>query len=302
MSRVDVTVVAYGSLEVIGDAVANARAIGGGARVVVVDHGVDGSAEVAARAGATVLVDRSNPGFGSGQNRAVAATSAPYVLLLNPDARVEPGAVERGADYLDSHPGVGAVQGVVSNSPSGLPERSQGIAIRPVHLWGRALGARRLLARGPVRRMARHIRLLSDHVDREPEVPMDVESLAATALLVRRVAFDDVGGFDPGYFLYGEDLDLCHRLRARGWRLIALPEHWATHLGGASSAGWATRELVWWEGTMRYAARWWSFGAFAASLAAVLIRWLTLAVCHPGLAVESFRRIVVAPVNARRSR
>ena len=173
-----------------------------------------------AAAGARVVCDPANPGFGAGQNRGVAATSAPFVLLLNPDAQADGAGVESGVQWLRSDPRIGAVQGVITNRTTGLPERSQGRELGPVHLLGRALGLRRLLRFAPVRAVSHRIGLFADHVERVPVVPVPVESLAATALLVRREAFTAVGGFDESYFLYGEDLDLCHRMRADSWTLL----------------------------------------------------------------------------------
>lgn len=215
MTRVDVVIVAYRSRDVIEDCLHAALAIPRLGVIVVVDHGQDGVAAVARQLGATVLEDPSNPGFAAGQNRGVAMTQAPFVLLLNPDAVIRPAGVQVGAEFLELAEDVAAVQGVIVTSRGGA-ERSQGAELGPVHLLGRAVGARRLLRMGLARHVARRVRAVADHVDRVPDEPRDVEALAATAVLLRRAAFDAVGGFDTSYFLYGEDLDLCRRLRLAG--------------------------------------------------------------------------------------
>jgi GT2 family glycosyltransferase len=117
---------------------------------------------------------------------------------------------------------------------------------------------------------------------------------------VRRAAFLDVAGFDEGYFLYGEDLDLCRRLRAAGWRLVALPDRFAVHEGGASSAGWAEREVAWWGGTMRFAARWWSTPAWAVARAAAVTQWARVSVTVPARARAAWRAMVAGPSTDRR--
>lgn len=300
MTTVDVTLVAYGSAETIAEAIRGAVRIGCSTSVVVVDHhGADGAAEIAAELGAVTIVDRTNRGFGAGQNRAVAETTAPYVLLLNPDARIDPAAVAAGAQFLDRHPDVAAVQGLITNRVTGSEERSQGVLIRPVHLLGRALGLRWLLRWTTVRRLARRSRTLRDHANRRPGSPVQVEWLAATALLVRRQAFEEVGGFDESYFLYGEDLDLCRRWGERGWRLIALPGCWAHHVSGASSPVWADREVVWWEGTMRYAARWWTPARFSVALAGAVLQWMRVALDRPSDARVNFSRMVLSAIRCR---
>ena len=117
-------------------------------------------------------------------------------------------------------------------SPSGARDGSSGRCI----CSGVHSPRRRLLAHASVRGVFSRVGALADHVERVPTRPVAVESLAATCVLVRRRALDQIGGFDESYFLYGEDLDLCRRLRNHGWRLVALPHRFAQHDGGASSS------------------------------------------------------------------
>jgi N-acetylglucosaminyl-diphospho-decaprenol L-rhamnosyltransferase len=294
---IDTVIVAYGNESVIEAAVLEARKLAG--RIVVVDHGDGTSAKIAARAGATSVANPTNPGFGAGQNHGITRTATPYVLLCNPDAEIVAPAVLAGADYLEAHPRVGAVQGVVVNRSTGAPERSQGVALRPVHLLGRALGARRLLRRAAVRRLVRRSAALRDHAERVPHGPVEVEALAATVLLVRREAFDSVGGFDTRYFLYGEDLDLCRRLRRAGWTLTSLPVVWAVHQSGGSADSPASRELHWWRGTMEYAARWWTSAEWAVAVAAATVRATILALRSPAEASAVWWSLVGAPLRSR---
>jgi N-acetylglucosaminyl-diphospho-decaprenol L-rhamnosyltransferase len=302
MSKLDVVVVAYGSRDAIASCVDAAGSLDGVGQVVVVDHGDDGSAGRARAAGARVIADPSNPGFGAGQNHGVAETDAPFVLLVNPDAVLDADGVAAGLALLERDPSIGAVQGVIVDEESGGPQRSQGRELGPLHLLGRALGARRLLRSRAVRRLARLVRPFQDHVDRVPASATPVEALAATALLVRRAAFVDVGGFDEGYFCYGEDLDLCRRLRAAGWRLVALPDRFAVHAGGGSFDSVPSRELSWWGGTMRFAARWWSAPAWGVALGAASLEWLRLSVPAPSRARGAWAALVALPRRERRTR
>jgi N-acetylglucosaminyl-diphospho-decaprenol L-rhamnosyltransferase len=298
----DVVIVAYRSRDTISSCVDDARRLSGVGEVVVVDHGDDGADAVARDAGARVLTDRTNPGFGAGQNRGVAATSAPYALLLNPDAVPDDAGTQAGLRVLRENAAVGAVQGMITNRTTGMPERSQGREIGPLHLFGRAVGARRLLRSASVRALGRRVGVLADHVDRVPAKAESVASLAATAILVRRRAFDEVNGFDEAYFLYGEDLDLCRRLRATGWTLMALPERSAWHENGSSAATDTERELTWWCGTMRYSARWWSSAAWCIALLASTVQWCRLAAREPPVARRAWRALVAEPLRDRRLR
>jgi GT2 family glycosyltransferase len=301
-ARFDVVVVAYANRDTIEHCIERVGALQGVGTLVVVDHGTDGTADVAEAMGARVIRDPGNPGFGAGQNRGVAATTARYVLLLNPDAAPEPAGIAAGIALLDADPGVGAVQGVITNRTTGAPERSSGRELGPVHLLGRAVGARRLLAYAPVRALARRVGTVADHVERVPAAPTEVDALAATAILVRREAFDQIGGFDESYFLYGEDLDLCRRMRRAGWTLVAMPDRFAWHEGGASAASSTERELTWWRGTMRFAALWWTEAAWYAALLSATIAWLHLSVRDVQVSSRAWRALVIEPQRDRRRR
>jgi GT2 family glycosyltransferase len=302
VSALDVVIVAYGNREVIGACVEGARQLPGVGEVVVVDHGHDGSGAVAAARGARVLSNPANPGFGTGQNRGVATTTARYVLLLNPDADPDPEGIAAGIRALDADPQVAIVQGVIANRVTGQPERSQGRELGPVHLLGRAVSARRLLAYAWVRRVFGRVGTLADHVERAPTRPVSVESLAATCVLVRRRALDQIGGFDESYFLYGEDLDLCRRLRNRGWRLVALPHRFAQHDGGASSSTSTDRELSWWRGTLRFSALWWSDPAWMLAIVAATIQCARLCLRDPRISRRAWRALMAEPIQDRRAR
>ena len=297
--EVDVVIVAYNDAEGIGAQVDGLLADDAVASVIVVDHGTDGSAVVAAAHGAITVSDPSNPGFGPGQNRGIALGRAPRLLLLNPDAQLRPGALEAGLDQLRDRPGVAAVQGVIADPGTGRVDRSGGPEPGWVDLWGRACGLGRLLDRPWVISVLRRAGRLAAHTDRAPSTPTEVETLAATAILLRRRAMEEVSGFDERFFLYGEDVDLCRRLRAAGWTLVTLPDLWADHRNGSSSAGWFDRELVWWEGTLRSAARWWSLPRLLAGLAAALVQVTRMSIAVPSRSFEAAARILGSPAAWR---
>lgn len=302
MTPVDAVVVSYRSAARLANLLPALRGDPLIGAIVVVDHGDDDSADVSRSFGAQVVRDPTNPGFGAGQNRGVGLTTGETVLLVNPDLVPERGAIQTGLDLLQERPEAAAVQGVIRSESDGAPERSAGRSLGPVHLWGRLLRLRRLLDLPVAGSLARRRPALRDHLERVAPTATRVESLAATMLLVRRQAFEEIGGFDPDFFLYGEDLDLCARWRAAGWELWTVPDTWARHASGASSAGRWDRELVWWEGTMRFAALHWQTAAFGAGIVAAGVRAVTLSVRRPTATRSAMRRLVVAPVSARRRR
>lgn len=272
----------------------------GVSRVIVVEHAGEDLSELLPE-GSIVLVQQPNRGFGAGVNRGVRESTAPAVLIVNPDAAVASEVLVVGMRLLAAED-IAAVQGVIRNEATGRPERSAGALLGPVHLLGRALGLRRLLRVPLLRHAARRVPVLRDHAERVPDGPTDVEWLAATALLVRRSAFDAVGGFDESYFLYGEDLDFARRLRAAGWRLVTVPDRWAGHVGGGSAASPFERELHWWRGTMRFAARGWDTLPWSLGVAAAVVRALGLVLQRPVRARDVFRAVVLEPLADRRRR
>ena len=197
------------------------------AEVVVVDNAsTDGTVEVVRRAFPEVrLLEGPNDGYGAAANRGIAACSAPFVLLLNSDVVVRPGALRALAGYLASHPHAG-LAGPRLENPDGTLQRScfdflgtARLAIEKT-LPGRWLGG---LGGWSVH---------YGSYDRPRTVPW----VLGAALAIRREAFEAVGGFDPAFFLYGEEVDLCYRLWQAGWEVHYTPSAAVMHVGGASTA------------------------------------------------------------------
>jgi N-acetylglucosaminyl-diphospho-decaprenol L-rhamnosyltransferase len=233
LAPLSIVIVAYQSGGFLRHCLAAAADCAG--ELVVIDNGApDPETETICGAFSNVrLIERArNEGFGSAANAGVAATEGHWILLLNPDAWPEGDAVERLVRFAEEEPGLGAA-GPLLYDPEGRPQRS---TIRPplsplaLALWAafphgvsRAYG----VLRGP----ARH-------------TPRDGEFLQASALLVRREAFEEVGGFDEGFFMYGEDADLCARLRDAGWGLAVCQEARFVHVGGGSTGADGERMAI----------------------------------------------------------
>jgi GT2 family glycosyltransferase len=201
------------------------------ARVAVVDNAsTDGTAEMVRREFPEVVLvaNEENRGNGPAANQAVALCPVPYVLLLNSDTRLEPGTLERLARYLDEHPQA-AVAGPRIASPDGSLQPSCFPFIGTFRMMVEKSAAGRLLARVPAVR--RNWLLTQSPHGRPRQVPW----LLGAALAFRREAFDAVGGFDPAFFMYTEEVDLCWRLHAAGWEVHFAPVATVVHVGGAST-------------------------------------------------------------------
>lgn len=197
--------------------------------VVVVDNGsTDGTAgAVRQRHPHVEVLELANAGFARGANAGVRATRAEVVVVANADVRFGAGALARLARVFDDDPALGAA-GPLVRYPSGAIQASARRVPGAGDAFGHAVFGR--LAPGN-RWTRRYHDLPADALPRE----RDVDWLSGCAIAVRRQAFDAVGGFDPGYFLYVEDVDLGVRLRDAGWRLRHVPEAEVTHVVGAST-------------------------------------------------------------------
>jgi N-acetylglucosaminyl-diphospho-decaprenol L-rhamnosyltransferase len=190
----------------------------------------------------------ANLGFAAANNRALAQARAPRALLLNSDAEVRPGAVERLVQALDADPGL-ALVGPRTLSSDGTIQLSWGRDLRPRAEWRQ----RRL-----VRALARHDARTSARVEAQARLTHEPDWLSGSCLLARTAALRQSGLFDEGYFLYEEDADLCLRLRRAGWRVRFEPGAEVVHHQGRSgaAAGPGGRALVEYHRShLRYYAR-----------------------------------------------
>lgn len=197
--------------------------------VVAVDSGSsDGSLDAVAAAFPDVVrIALPNVGFGQAANAGVAATDAAVVVVANADTRFPPGSVATMGAYLAARPDVG-VMGPLIRYPDGRLQ----LSARAFPSIGQALGHAVLGLWMPGNRWTRAYRLTGwDHRSER-----DVDWVSGCCIAVRRDAFDDVGGFDPIYFMFVEDVDLCYRLAQAGWRIVFAPVAEVTHaIGGAVS-------------------------------------------------------------------
>jgi N-acetylglucosaminyl-diphospho-decaprenol L-rhamnosyltransferase len=166
-------------------------------RLVVVDNlSSDGSAAMARRAGA-VVIERSKPGgYGECVNEGARETRGPFFAVMNPDITWDERDVVERLMRRFEQPGVGVVAPALMLPDGRLQDSAREIPTP----WDLAIRRRRHPERGAIWRTG--------------EVPWVVGAF----FIVRREAWEAVGGFDPSYFLYFEDVDLCWRLRRAGWR------------------------------------------------------------------------------------
>jgi len=226
---VSAVAVSFNSRDCLPDCVRSLRSEGVTDIVVVDNASSDGSVEavLASDPDVTVVTTGANLGFGSGVNRGVEASTGDHLLILNPDTVVEPGTVKALAGALDRDPGMAAVGPRIENVDGTLYPSVRSFPNLAVAAGHAFLGL--LWPRNP---FSRRYRMLDwDHGHSAPAV----DWVSGACMLVRRSAFEAVGGFDESYFMYVEDVDLCWRLGRAGWRIGYEPAGRVVHALGGSS-------------------------------------------------------------------
>ncbi len=281
-----VVIVAADSGPLLGEAVARVLAEPGPLEVVVSDNASrDGSIERLVRdlghdARLRVLHNGTNLGFGAGVNRGAAQAAGDVLLILNPDCLIEPGTLERLRVLLAAEPQAGLV-GVRVVDAEGRTEpaarrrdptlRRSAMTLSGLSRWERCWPA---LAGVNVP--------IPDAVAESDETPVaqPVEAVSGASMCLPRSVFDRLGGFDEGYFLHCEDLDLCRRVRDAGLYVLYAGGIRVRHVKGTSSrhrpvfVAWHKHRGMWrWFVKFDPAAR----SRFLRGLVAVLL-WVHFAV------------------------
>jgi N-acetylglucosaminyl-diphospho-decaprenol L-rhamnosyltransferase len=197
-----------------------------------------------------ILSDR-NGGYGAGVNLGVAATEAQFYLILNPDTRLMENKIPIALDLFRTHPKLG-VLGLHLLNADGSHQDSARRFFSALTI---------LLRRSPLGRLKMMQDTLDEHLMRHywTEEVFDADWVTGAGFIVRKSAFDEVGGMDEGYFLYWEDTDLCKRMWRSGWTVKAVSSvtvvHFLRRASAKSLLGKANR--VFFRSLLRY---WRKFG------------------------------------------
>jgi N-acetylglucosaminyl-diphospho-decaprenol L-rhamnosyltransferase len=193
------------------------------------------------------VIDNARPlGFGANVNQGVRATSRELVCCVNPDAIPRPGAVGALRNLLAEHPRAG-VAGPLMLYADGT--------VQPSRRRFPTVGGT-LLRRTPLRRLADPYKVQRKHyhLDERPTGPVEADWMLGGFLMLRRSMLEELGGFDEGFFLYGEDIDLCYRAAKAGWERWYVPAAVVEHEHQAvTDRRFFTRGTIWhWRGIVRF--------------------------------------------------
>jgi len=195
---------------------------------------------------ARVLRNERPLSYAANVNAGIAATTGELVLAANPDAVPEPDAVAILRDFMDGHPRCGvAGPRLVDPDGSWQPSRRRFPTIGGT-----------LVRRTPLRLAFRPLRRQRGHylLDERPMEPVGADWMLGAFLLLRRSMLDELGGFDGGFRMYGEDIDLCYRAARAGWERWYVPAAVVRHAWDAyTDRRLLTRRTLWhWQGILRF--------------------------------------------------
>ena len=194
------------------------------ADVIVADNGsTDNSLEVLKTEFPTVktiLLDR-NYGFAEGYNRAIDQVNSEYVVLLNSDVETPGGWLTPLLDYMDAHPEVAAVQPKIRSWRKRAYFEHAGAAGGYLNALGYPY--------------CRGRRVWGVEQDKgQYDTVVNIDWTTGACMCVRTQVFKDLGGLDASFFAHMEEIDLCWRMRNKGWKLACVPQSMVYHLGGGS--------------------------------------------------------------------
>ena len=240
MAEVSVVVVTLNALPLLERCLDSVR----GYETIVVDHGsTDGTVDlVRERFPEARVIEQENLGFGAGNNTGMRAASGDYFVLLNADAWVLDDAVEKLVAFAEQHPEA-ALVGPKLRNPDGTLQRSVRGFPSPWRIATEYLFLRKLAPRS---------RLLNSFYGAgfDHESVRAAEFLGGACLLVRRDAYEAVGGFDEDFFLMSEEVDWCYRFRQAGWKVLFYPGADVVHVVTSSADPAKFRHLV--RGHLRF--------------------------------------------------
>jgi len=239
-ATVSVVIVNYRAYEDLARALASLRPHDAGLDVCVVDQAGDPVKLASLKADCphvTFVASPENRGFAWAVNLAASQNWHEWLLILNPDCEASPAAVARLAGWLEAHPKVGAVGPRVRDRSGDIQASARRFPGITTAFAGRSSWLTRAFPGNPLSR-------LNLPVPADMTEATEVDWVSGACVMVRRRAFDAVGGMDPGFFLYWEDADLGRRLKNAGWTTYYCPDVEVTHTVGRSSRHVPVRSAV----------------------------------------------------------
>jgi hypothetical protein len=284
---VSIVVVSWNTRELLRACLASTaiacQELGVPVEVLVVDNASsDGSAEMVRDEfpEVRIVANTSNVGFAAATNQGIRMSKGSFILLLNPDTKTAKSFLGILLSFLESQPGVGAAGPRLLGRGGDLQVSCFPLPTLSSELW-------RLL------HFDRFCKLSNYPVGEwGPEIARNVEAIQGACMLIRRAVLDQVGYLDESFFIYSEEIDLCRRMQAFGWKICWVPQAVVVHYGGESTKQIRPRMfLELYQSKIRYFRKHLGFwGAFAYKLVLVVAALPRLLLPPLLLAFKSSRR------------
>lgn len=233
MNDLDIVITSYNTRDLLRDCLQSVYANEGDltfAVYVVDDCSKDGSPQMVKELFPQVklIENEVNLGYVRANNRALEQCQARYVLLLNSDTVLPPDALRKSLDFMDAHPEAGVMGPKVVRPDGSLDVACRRSFPTPEVAFYRLFGLSKLFPRNP--RFTRYNLSCLD-----PDILTEVDAVMGAYMLLRKEALDQAGLFDERFFAFGEDLDLCYRIKIHhGWKVYYNPAISIWHYKGAS--------------------------------------------------------------------
>lgn len=248
--------------------------------VIVTDsNSQDGSVEMvrAEFPQAKILDNQKNLGFSKGNNVAIKQAAGRLILLLNADTTVRPDTLDLSVKYMHAHPGVGALGAKVILSNGQLDQACRRKFPNPWNSFLRLFGFRSFSDYN-----------ISAPIDQEVEV----DAIMGAYFLVRKSVIDQIGLLDEEFFMYGEDLDYCWRIKQAGYKIVYYPQAEITHYKYGASKSVPFQAIKWAHTAMKI---------FYRKHYAKKYNWLVNSLVYLGIDVRMYLVILVNLFRQNRS-
>ncbi len=201
--------------------------------IIVVDNcSEDGTVEMLKSEFPTVqlIVNDENTGYTRPNNQAMRVSKGRYLVIINPDTLVKPGAFEALAAFLDSHPEAGIVGPKVLNRDGTLQKQCRRSEARPWDAFCYFSGLSRLYPHD--KRFSGYLMTYLDE-----DLTHEAQAVSGSCMMIRREVIEQIGFLDEDFFAYQEDSDFCRRARLAGWKIYYNPAAQIVHFAGEGGSG-----------------------------------------------------------------
>jgi len=198
--------------------------------IIVIDNASDdGSVEMMKQKfpGVKLISNKSNVGFASANNQGIKESQGDYLLLLNPDTILQEDTIRTMVEFLDQHQDVGLAGCKILNPDGSLQLACRRSFPTPWVAFTKITGLSTLFPNIPF--FGKYNLAYLD-----PDKSYEVDAVSGSFMFIRRSVLDKVGGLDEQFFMYGEDLDLCYRIKKEGWKIYYFHETQVIHYKGES--------------------------------------------------------------------